>query len=132
MSIRREIIGLTDILDVVANRLEEITATNITEELEVILQSNVEKIRAVSENLYERAHDRAAVTSEQPKCKRCSGTGKIFECTKWPGCGCSERTREVDCTNGIIPCPDCDRNKGLVAPEEVFQQIGKLRRGDQS
>jgi len=136
MSIRREIIGLTDVLDVVANRLEEITGPDLTDAQRVVIQSKIEQLQTISEDLCATARGETILTNQTPNCERCNGTGEIGNCSRWPGCGCSERTKVTDCLEGTWPCPDCKGRavKPVITQERKIPEFVKSGKGkgDQS
>jgi hypothetical protein len=40
-------------------------------------------------------------------CDRCGSLGYVFDCPKWPQCGCPDGTVAADCPGKTIPCPVC-------------------------
>jgi len=40
-------------------------------------------------------------------CERCGSLGYVFDCPKWPRCGCPDGTTALNCPGKSVPCPDC-------------------------
>lgn len=54
-----------------------------------------------------REAEREYIRLTEPKCQRCGGLGRVFDCVEWPRCECPEGTTKPGCYGQAKRCPEC-------------------------